>query len=149
VRGEVLDDVALLRAVKRAGGRGGVADGTALATCRMYEDAATLREGYAKSLWAASGSPTGAAAVVGLLALAFVLPPLAALRGSRVGLAGYATGVAGRVVTGRRTGARVWPDALAHPASVVALGALTADSWRRRLGRGHGKPLTWKGRPVP
>ena len=36
VRADVVEDVALLRAVKRAGGRGGVADGTALADCRMY-----------------------------------------------------------------------------------------------------------------
>jgi hypothetical protein len=66
------------------------------------------------------------------------------VRGSRVGLAGYAAGVAGRVIAARRTGGRAWPDALAHPASIAALGALTARSWRlRRAGR-----LAWKGRPV-
>ncbi len=60
VRDEVLEDVALLRAVKRSGGTGGVADGTALADCRMYDGWAELRDGYAKSLWAAFGSPAGA-----------------------------------------------------------------------------------------
>jgi glycosyltransferase involved in cell wall biosynthesis len=35
IRSEVLDDVALLRAVKRSGGRGVVADGTDVAVCRM------------------------------------------------------------------------------------------------------------------
>ncbi|MGH8869985.1 MAG: glycosyltransferase [Actinomycetes bacterium] len=145
VRGEVLDDVALLRAVVRTGGHGAVADGTRLASCRMYGSAAALREGYAKSLWSATRSPVGAASLLGALGLAYVVPPLAALRGSRAGLLGYAAGVAGRVVTGRRTGARVWPDALAHPASVLALGALTADSWvRHRRGT-----LTWKGRRLP
>ena len=44
---------------------------------------------------------------------------------------GYAAGVAGRVLAARRTGSRVWPDALAHPASVVTFGALVADSVRR------------------
>jgi hypothetical protein len=141
----VLEDVALLRAVKRAGGRGVVADGTALARCRMYDSGAALREGHAKWLWSATGSPAASAGVVALLTLAYVVPPLAALRGARAGLAGYAAGVAGRVVTGRRTGARVWPDALAHPGSVAALAALTADSWRRHR-RGA---LTWKGRPLP
>jgi len=142
VRAAVLEDIALLRALKRAGYRGAVADGTALACCRMYAGWPQLREGYAKSLWAAFGSPAGAAGVLGLLALLYVLPPAAALTGSRTGLAGYAAGVFGRALAARRTGGRVFPDALAHPASVVLLGGLTAVSWRgRRAGT-----LTWKGR---
>ena len=59
VRAEVLDDVALLRAVKSVGGHGGVVDGTALATCRMYENWADLRDGYTKSLWSAFGTRPG------------------------------------------------------------------------------------------
>ena len=39
-RAQVLDDVALFRAVKRAGGRAVVVDGTELATCRMYDGVA-------------------------------------------------------------------------------------------------------------
>jgi hypothetical protein len=144
VRSEVLDDVALLRAVKAVGGRGGVVDGTALATCRMYEGWDDLREGYAKSLWSAFGSPAGAAAVTGMLALAYVVPPLAALRGSRVGLAGYGAAVFGRYVVAERTGQQSLPDALAHPLSIAALTWLTATSWRRHR-RGD---LRWKGRPV-
>jgi hypothetical protein len=144
VRAEMLEDVALLRAVKAAGGRGGVVDGTALATCRMYAGWPDLRDGYAKSLWSAFGSPAGAAAVVGGLAVVYLLPPLAALRGSRVGLVGYAAGVAGRAVAARRTGSRVWPDSLAHPVSVAVFGALVAASVR-----GHrAGTLTARGRPV-
>ncbi|MEL4486205.1 hypothetical protein AAEH76_21930, partial [Shewanella algae] len=60
VRDQVLDDVALLRALKRVGGRGVVVDGTEVATCRMYDDGASLVEGYTKSLWSAFGSPAGA-----------------------------------------------------------------------------------------
>jgi hypothetical protein len=144
VAGEVLEDIALLRAVKRAGGRGVVADGTTLATCRMYSSGAELAAGYEKSLWAAFGSPAGAAATTGLLAALYVVPVLAALRGSRAGLAGYLAGVAGRAVTGRATGGRVWPDAFAHPLSIAALVALTARSW---VGRRRGT-LGWKGRAL-
>ncbi len=144
VRDAMLEDVALLRAVKRHGGRGTVVDGTALASCRMYDGWPALRDGYAKSLWSAFGSPAGAAVVVTALAVAYVVPPLAALGGSRVGLAGYAAGVAGRVVTARRTGGRVWPDAAAHPLSVATFAVLVADSVRRH----RAGTLTARGRQL-
>jgi hypothetical protein len=144
VRAEVLEDIALLRAVKRAGGRGTVADGTTVATCRMYAGWAELADGYAKSLWSAFGSPAGAAAVVGLLGAVYIAPPVGALLGSRAGLVGYAAGVAGRAMVARRVGGRVWPDSLAHPLSIAAFGWLVARSWRRRA-RGQ---LTWKGRAL-
>jgi hypothetical protein len=143
-RDAVLDDLALVRSIKAAGGRGGVVDGTELASCRMYAGWPALRTGYAKSLWAAFGSPTGAAAVGGVLGVVYVVPPLAALRGSRVGAIGYLAGVASRVIAARRTGGRWWPDALGHPVSVLALGYLMAASARDKR-RGT---LTWKGRPV-
>ena len=145
VRGEVLEDVDLARALKRTGARGGIVDGTAIATCRMYAGWPDLREGYAKSLWSAGGGPAGSAALTGFFALLYVVPPLAMLRGSRAGAVGYAAAVAGRVVAARRTDGRALPDALAHPASVAIVGWLTAESWRRRR---HGS-LTWKGRHLP
>jgi hypothetical protein len=142
---DVLDDLALLRSVKAAGGRGGVSDGTDLATCRMYRGWSELRDGYGKSLWVAFGSPAGGLATAGTLGLVYCWPAVAALAGSPVGAAGYLAGVAGRVITGRRTGARVWPDALAHPASVALFGWLTVRSVREHR-RGA---LRWKGRPIP
>ncbi|GAA4893047.1 glycosyltransferase [Actinomycetospora straminea] len=140
---QVLDDLALLRALKRHGRRGVVADGTAVAECRMYHGAAEVRAGYTKSLWAAFGTRPSAAAVVGMLVLVHVVPALAALRGSRVGLVGYLAGVASRVLAARRTGARPG-DAVAHPVSVLAVAALTVESWRRR----RAGTLRWRGRPV-
>jgi glycosyltransferase involved in cell wall biosynthesis len=140
----VLDDLALLRAVKAVGGHGSMVDGTTLAACRMYDDWPTLRDGYGKSLWSAFGSDAGAVAVVGSLGFGYVLPAVAAVRGSRVGLIGYLAAVAGRVITARTTGSRIWPDALAHPISIAVFGYLTARSLvQRRRGA-----LLWKGRPV-
>jgi hypothetical protein len=145
VRNAVLDDVAFVRAVKTAGGRGGVVDGTRLATCRMYESWPELREGYEKSAWAAFGSPAGAAAVVGMLGVLYVVPAVAALRGSLVGALGYGAAVTGRYVIAERTGGRSVPDSLGHPASIALLGWLAAASWvRRRRGT-----LQWKGRRLP
>ncbi|MGN6612779.1 MAG: glycosyltransferase [Angustibacter sp.] len=145
VRADVLDDVGLLRAVKAVGGRGGVTDGTHLATCPMYDARREVAAGYTTSLRRAFGSPVGGVAVASGLGAVYVWPALAAVSGSPVGALGYAAGVAGRVVTGRRTGARVWPDALAHPVSVAVFGWLTARSVRLH----RRSALQWKGRPLP
>lgn len=136
VRDAVVEDVELLRAVKRAGGSGGVCDGTALATTRMYDSWHELVEGYGKSLWTLP-LPT-----LVLMALLYVVPAVAALRGSRAGMLGYGAGVAGRVVAARRTGGRALPDALMHPLSVTALCGLAI---RSRVLHSRGR-LTWKGR---
>ena len=141
--GAVLDDLALLRAVKRAGGRGVVVDGTQLATCRMYTGWADLRDGYGKSLWTAFGGPMGSAGVLAGLALAYVVPPIAALRGSAAGVVGYLAGVAGRAIAARRTGGRVG-DSFAQPASIVVLGYLTV---RSHVQHARGR-TAWKHRPV-
>ena len=145
VRGEVLEDIALLRAVKRAGGRGGPIDGSRLAACRMYEGWPALREGYAKSLWASvGGRPAAAVAAAVVLTAVHVVPAVAALGGSRAGWVAYATGVAGRMAAAMASGGRAWPDALAHPVSVLVLDALVAQSVR-----GHRRgTLRWRGRPV-
>lgn len=131
----VLEDVALARVLRAAGGHGGMADGTGIATCRMYDGWPDVRDGYAKSLWAAGGSPVGSAAQVALLLALYARPDPVA----------YAAGVASRIVTARRTGGRAWPDALAHPASIVTYAALTGLSWARHR-RGQ---LTWRGRTLP
>jgi hypothetical protein len=135
VRAEVVEDVALLRAVKRVGGRGGVADGTALATTRMYDDWSELVAGYSKSAW------TVPLPVTALLGVLYVAPAVAALRGSRAGAAAYAAGVGGRIIAARRTGGST-ADAFAHPASVALLCWLTG---RSHVARRRGT-LTWKGR---
>ncbi len=146
VRGEVLEDIQLLRAVKRSGGRGGPVDGSRLAACRMYDGWPALRDGYAKSLWSAMGgsAAAGAAAAAGLTAV-WVLPAIAALRGSPAGLVGYAAGVTGRVAVARATGSRPWPDALAHPVSMLLLDVLMV---RSLIGHARGT-LSWRGRHLP
>ncbi|MGC9667310.1 glycosyltransferase [Planosporangium sp. 12N6] len=144
VRDRVLEDIELARAVKRSGGRIAFADGSALATCRMYASWRELVDGYGKSLWASFGSPAGAAAVLSALLALYVLPFALMLTGSLAGLAGYLCGVAGRMVAARATGGRPFPDALAHPVSVLAFAFLVVVSFRRRRRGG----LRWKGRPV-
>ncbi|AGZ40255.1 glycosyltransferase [Actinoplanes friuliensis] len=151
VRDDVLEDIGLARAVKRSGGRIALADASGFADCLMYTSWPDLRDGYSKSLWASFGSPAGAAAVVTLLILLYAVPPLAALVLAAShpvlalwSLAAYGIGVVGRVVSARATGGRAWPDALAHPISVLIFGWLVVRSFRLRR-RGL---LAWRGRPV-
>lgn len=132
VRDQVVEDVALLRAVKRTGGRGGVVDGTGLATTRMYDDWPALVAGYGKSLH------TVPAAVPALLTLLYVVPLMGRSRSARVALA---AGIAGRVVTARRTGGRVG-DSVVHPVSVAVLVGL----WVRSKAAHRRGATTWKGR---
>ena len=137
VRGDVLEDIALARAVKRSGGRIALADGSRLATCRMYTSWGELVEGYSKSLWASFGSPVIATIVtLGLLGL-YVVP---LLFGRWLGLAAYLVAVLGRIVSARATGGRALPDAFAHPVSILLFAWLLIRSYRRR------RTTRWKGR---
>lgn len=152
VRAEILEDIALARQIKRAGGRIALADASRRATCRMYTSWSGLTAGYTKSLWASFGSAPAAAIVVVTLLLLYALPPVAALilavtgfaSAALIALTAYLLGVAGRAISAVATGGRPWPDCLAHPVSIVLFGWLTARSFRlRRQSR-----LTWRGRPL-
>ena len=149
VRDDVLEDVGLMRAMKRSGRHTATVDGSHLAVCRMYDGPQALVDGYAKSLWSAFNGPVSSAAATGLLVLVYVVPA-AAMVGARsprtraIGALGYAAGVVSRALVARRTGEPVLPDTLAQPASIAALSILTAISWTRHR-RGTN---TWKGRTV-
>lgn len=148
VQGQVLEDIALMRAIKVSGGRAATVDGSGLATCRMYASPSDVVDGYGKSLWSAFGGPVESAAVCSLLALAY-LAPAAAMIGARtrrtraIGATGYVAGVTSRALVARRTGEPVI-DSLAQPASIAAFVALNAVSWWRHR-RGTNR---WKGRDV-
>jgi hypothetical protein len=152
VRADVLEDIALARQVKRTGGRVALANGSPAAACRMYSSWSELVAGYSKSLWHSFGSGPAAGAVVVILLLLYAAPPAAvpilaatgATAPAAVALAAYVLAVAGRATAAAVTGGRAWPDALAHPVSIVLFAWLVARSFRRRrLGR-----LTWRGRPL-
>jgi len=149
VQGEVIEDVALMRAMKSKGWKTATVDGSHLAHCRMYEGPTELVDGYAKSLWSAFGGPAGTVAVNAALVATYVVPAVAAVasgdrRTRRWGRVGYAAGVVSRVLVARRTREQQLPDALVQPASIAAFSALNVISWSRHV-RGRN---TWKGRPV-
>ena len=149
VAAEVVEDVEVLRALKRSGYKGMPMIGGAIAECRMYTSPRDLYEGYAKSLWSIFANEPGAVGGMATMLLLYVVPPTVALtsrdRGARAwGAVGYAAGVASRAMVARASGERVWPDALAQPASMALFAGMLASSViRRRRGT-----LTWKGRSV-
>ena len=143
VRGEVVEDMALARALVRAGGRGTFVDGSSLATCRMYDGGRAVVEGYAKSLWCAFGSQAAALGVAGLILLVGVVP-WALLAATPLAWPAAAGGIVGRVIAALRAGNRPVVDALLHPLSALCFAALVAVSLRRRASG----TLTWKARPV-
>ena len=134
VAGEVLDDLAVARAVKRAGGRVGVADGADLAACRMYDGWAELSAGYRKSLWAAFGPAPASAAVAaragaGLRGAAPGRPARVPGRARRLRRRGGEPGAGRRGTAADARGRTRWPTRCRWPRC--------SGCWRRR-GAGTG-----------
>jgi len=145
----VVEDVEVLRALKRSGYRGVPMNGGHLASCRMYDGTAEVVAGYEKSLWSVFGSNSRAMAMATAMIAIYAVPPVVAMtapdaRARRWGVIGYLAGVVGRAAVAHDTGERVWPDVLAMPASATAFAALTLRSMHRHRQGG----LTWKGRSV-
>lgn len=145
IKSEVLDDIELLRAFYQKGFKGCVIDGSALATCQMYRTDKQLISGYSKSLWKAFGGLFGSIAVNLLFIFVYVFPLTGFLTGKPwFALTGYIAGAAGRVITARASGSRVFPAAFLHPISILVFFWLNCVSWYRQLR----KINTWKSRDL-
>ncbi|WP_067830082.1 glycosyltransferase [Nocardia inohanensis] len=153
VADRVTEDLAIARELRRAGRRTALVGGGQVASTRMYRGASEVEAGYTRWLWSAYGGSAGSLAVGLVAALAYWLPPLAALFGRgavrRTGLLGYAAGVTGRILarSTERGGTVPLADivaSLAHPLSVAAYARLSTRSHRAH--RTHA--LAWKGRPL-
>ncbi len=143
IRHEVLDDLELARLLVKSGFKGGVADGSNVAVCRMYTSRNDLFNGYIKSLWRAFGSVGGAIVMCTYLFVTGVLPLLLALLGNRSAWLGYLLIVLSRYVAALRT--RSTPSvALLHPLAILTLIFLIIKSWYLKS-RGQ---LMWRGRSV-
>ncbi|MFD3747568.1 glycosyltransferase family 2 protein [Nocardia sp. NPDC058633] len=154
VAASATEDLDLARAVRRAGHRTALVTAGPAASTRMYTGATELTDGYTRWLWSAYGGRLDTGAAIGVLAaLAYWVPPLAAVFGRgrtrRAGLLGYLAAISGRL-TARAIETRRAPtgtdltSALAHPVSVAQyLGLWIRSHHRHRTGR-----LQWKQRPL-
>ncbi|MGQ0600182.1 MAG: glycosyltransferase [Anaerolineales bacterium] len=144
VKDNIVEDVALARAVKAAGLCLRVADGNSLIACRMYRNWPDVRDGFAKNILAGHGN-----SLVFLLLstlfhwLVFVGPWLMMIGDWGIGLPLVALSVTVRAITAVITRQRVL-DSLFMPVSVALMTLIAAQSllWRARGGP------QWKGRSV-
>jgi glycosyltransferase involved in cell wall biosynthesis len=143
IKSEVLDDIMLARQLLTFGFSGGVAEGSQVASCQMYKTAGALVNGYRKSLWNAFGSILGTFVSIIILLLSSVVPFIAALFGSKIGLISFGLIVLSRVIASIRTGS-IPNTALLHPLAIVFLISLIIYSWFGKLTN----TLTWRDRKL-
>ena len=148
VKGEVVDDMALCRAVKARGGRVLFADGRDIAACRMYRSWSEVVRGFSKNLYEGiGGHPLALALVLALHALLF-LTPYVGLLGAIIepswaapAAVGVGLNLALRLGMAARWGHPLW-SVLAHPIGVLGLMAIAVRSalWSAR------GAIAWRGR---
>lgn len=152
VRAELVDDVAICRRVQEAGLRPVFARADRSASCRMYDGAAAMWEGFSKNLYPGLGRSDGALVFfITLYLSAFVLPYVRAA--VELGLYGAvsweaATGLAATLTARALLGAALGHSALAivlHPVAAVVVVAMVLES-RARDRRGG---VVWRGRTYP
>jgi chlorobactene glucosyltransferase len=150
VRAELVDDMAVCRAIKRSGARVVFADGYDMADCRMYPDAASLRRGFSKNFYEGiGGRPLAMVAVMALHLLLFVVPfvavPVAVVFGAWGLAAAAAVGVAANLLLRLIMAARYrhsLVSVLLHPIAVLLMMGILFESfrWSRR------GDIRWRGR---
>jgi glycosyltransferase involved in cell wall biosynthesis len=145
VRDEVLEDVALARAVKRSGARLLVALAPEDLSVRMYRSASSLRSGFRKNLYAlAGGRPVTLVAALALLGVSMIYPLLApasagASRLVPLGLLGTLR-LTGAIAMGHSA-----RSVVLHPMGASLVAVLAIDSALAS----HAGTAVWKGRAIP
>jgi hypothetical protein len=144
VRSEVLEDVRLAERVKAAGHRLLIADGRLVASTRMYDSFAEMREGWSKNLYLLVGSKVSAALSWSLLAVVLGTAPLVALvcGGFPVGLFAYGLILGFQIYLRHLGGARARAAVLAPVGAIIAAYLLLRSAWIHVRRRG----IEWKGR---
>jgi glycosyltransferase involved in cell wall biosynthesis len=141
VQNEVLDDLMLARKLIGHGFKGIVAEASSVAVCEMYNSSRELARGYQKSLHKAFGSLLGTFFALLLLISTGIIPIIAAIRGSEIGLLSFVLVFIGRVIASMRTGSAP-TTAIMHPLAILLLVVLTFYSWYGKIT----KTLIWRNR---
>lgn len=146
IRASLHDGLTLPRAFRRHGVPTGLFDATALASCRMYSNAADLWEGLTKNATEGLATPRGLPIWTIILGGGHVLPlPLMLFAPSLPAAAAVACGTTLRLLLARRFDQSL-PSVVLHPLGVLALLAL---QWSALVRARSGRPSTWRGRVYP
>ena len=141
IKSSVLDDIDLARALIHGGFRGGVCDGSTIASTRMYSSFREIRAGYGKSMSTGFGGVFGSLALVFVMAVSGILPFIGSIAGSPIATASLLMVIASRIVSAISSRSLLI-DALLHPISAFLFIYLLIYS-----NLFHSR-ITWKGRPV-
>jgi len=145
VKEYVVEDIELARQFSRHKFRNSVADGSRISSCLMYPTDRELIDGYAKNAWSQFHGILGSVLVILAMIFVYVFPLIGLVTGHiAVALLAISANAMSRFMIGKATGARLWPEVLLHPVSIVGFCTMIVFSWTRHL---HGTN-TWKGRPV-
>jgi chlorobactene glucosyltransferase len=142
VRAEVLEDVRLARLVKRSGHRLVAALAPRCLSVRMYDDVRSLREGFAKNVYALlGGSPAALVAGFGVWLSAMVAPWALLAVSWRAALVPLALLVLVRAIAAASM-RHDWRGLVAHPLGALAAAGIALESaYRTWRGVAH-----WRGR---
>lgn len=156
LKNAVVDDVGLMRRVRRSGGRVQVLRASHLVSIRMYHGLGEIVRGFSKNAWFAFGASWMAYLVASVSLIVHILPYAALVSAgssiagespvplwSQVGLVCLATLTAARVVAFRALGYRLDNALLGHPLMMLVWAWIGLRSaWMNGvLGR-----LEWRGR---
>jgi len=143
IRGALIDDVALATAVKRAGGRIWLGHSALARSIRPYPDVAEIWRMIARSAYVQlRHSPLLLAGTILGLALLFVVPPAATLRGEWVGALAWAVMTATFLPTLARFGLSPLRAPLLPLAALFYMAATVGSALDHHRGRG----VVWKRR---
>ncbi|MDN4603665.1 glycosyltransferase [Paenibacillus sp. F6_3S_P_1C] len=151
IQADLVDDMSLAKAVKRAGHPVMLADVHDVTNTRMYQNGAEVWNGYKKNMYEGMGRKDVLLLGTMLMyTLMYVVPPLGLIIGLLsgnatsviYGLAGTVLGMAVKRVSDH-TGGQPWWLAFLQPISMACVIAIGIASWQ--AGR-SGKGYVWKGR---
>ena len=141
IRSSVLDDIDLARVLVRNGFRGGVCDGSSIASTRMYSNFREIRSGYGKSLSQGFGGLAGSLAIALIMIVSGLIPFIFSITGSTTAAIALLLIISSRMVSALSSRSLLI-DALLHPISSILFVYLLIYSNLFR------KNIMWKGRTL-